>query len=89
MVCFWVGGRGLAKRVHSCVLVKIIHDHILTLLCCYSVEVIVVLIGDDNKVLTADEAVEELSNSEAQANLNNSGFIISDEFTAAGSYDNH
>ena len=51
------------------------------LFCCYSVEVIVVLIGEDNKILTADEAVKELSNSETQANLNNSGFIISDEFT--------
>ena len=40
-----------------------------------------VLIGEDNKVLTGDEAVDALSDSETQANLMNIG-IITDEFTA-------
>ena len=40
-----------------------------------------VLIGEDNKVLTGDEAVDALSDSETQANLMDVG-IITDEFTA-------
>ena len=46
----------------------------------FRVEVTVVLISEDNEVLTGDEAVDALSDGNTQANLMNVG-IITDEFT--------
>ena len=47
----------------------------------FRVEVNIVLIGENNTVLTGDEAVDELSNSDAQEDLMAVG-IATDEFTA-------
>ena len=47
----------------------------------FRVEVNIVLIGENNTVLTGDEAVDELSNSDAQEDLMAVG-IVTDEFTA-------
>ena len=46
----------------------------------FRVEVNIVLIGENNTVLTGDEAVDELSNSDTQDDLMAVG-IITDEFT--------
>lgn len=47
----------------------------------FRVEVNIVLIGENNTVLTGDEAVDELSNSDTQDDLMAVG-IVTDEFTA-------